>query len=321
MRILLAVLLGLIALSGTAPASAQAFPAKPIRLVIPFPPGGGADAIARPLGPKLADSLGQQVVIDNRPGANANIGAEIVAKAAPDGHTLLLANSSLTISASLYRKLPFDPLNDFTAISLVAITPSALVSHPSVPARTVKELVALARARPGKLSYSSGGVGTTMHLGAELLRSMANLSMVHVPYKGGGPAIVDLLGGHVEFAFANPVAVLAYIRAGKLNVLAVTSKKRLAILPDVPTFEESGFPGLISNTFFGVLGPAGMPREVVMRINAAIVAAVAASDVRERLISLGYELEPNTPEQFAVFLREDAAEWARLVKLSGASAD
>lgn len=321
MRILLAILLGLIALSETAPAVSQAFPAKPIRLVIPFPPGGGADAIARPLGPKLAETLGQQVVIDNRPGANANIGAEIVAKAAPDGHTLLLANSSLTISASLYRKLPFDPLNDFTAISLVAITPSALVAHPSVPAKTVKELVALARARPGKLSYSSGGVGTTMHLGAELLRSMANLSMVHVPYKGGGPAIVDLLGGHVEFAFANPVAVLAYIRAGKLNVLAVTSKKRLAILPDVPTFEESGFPGLISNTFFGVLGPAGMPREVIMRINAAIVAAVAANDVRERLISLGYELEPNTPEQFAAFLREDAAEWARLVKLSGASAD
>ncbi len=303
-------------------ASAQdKYPSKPIRLVIPFPPGGGADAVARPLAPLMTESLGQPIVLDNRGGANGNIGAEIVAKAAPDGYTLLLANSSLTISGGLYRKLAFDPLADFSPISLVGVTPSLLATNPSVPARTVKEFVDLAKARPGKMSYGSSGIGSTMHLGAALLQSMAGLDTVHVPYKGGGPAIADALSGQTDFIFVNPVAVLAQIQAGKLNALAVTSKKRLAILPDVPTFEESGYPGLLSSTFYGLLGPAGLPREVVLRLNAAVVAAVARKELSDHLVALGYEMESNTPERFAAFLRDDSAQWLRLIKLTGASAE
>ena len=309
---------------GTGARSAGAqdrYPSKPIRLVIPFPPGGGADAVARPLGPLMTETLGQPVVLDNRGGANGNLGAEIVAKAPADGYTLLLANSSLTISGGLYAKLPFNPLADFSPISLVGVTPSVLATHPSLPARTVKEFVELAKARPGKLSYGSSGIGSTMHLGAALLQSMAGLDTVHVPYKGGGPAIADALSGQTDFIFVNPVAVLAQVRAGKLNALAVTSKKRLAILPDVPTFEEVGYPGLLSSTFYGLLGPAGLPREIVMRLNAAVVAAVARKELAGHLVELGYEMESNTPEQFAAFLRDDAAQWLRLIKMTGASAE
>ena len=309
---------------GTGARSAGAqdrYPSKPIRLVIPFPPGGGADAVARPLGPLMTETLGQPIVLDNRGGANGNLGAEIVAKAPADGYTLLLANSSLTISGGLYAKLPFNPLADFSPISLVGVTPSVLATHPSLPARTVKEFVELAKARPGKLSYGSSGIGSTMHLGAALLQSMAGLDTVHVPYKGGGPAIADALSGQTDFIFVNPVAVLAQVRAGKLNALAVTSKKRLAILPDVPTFEEVGYPGLLSSTFYGLLGPAGLPREIVMRLNAAVVAAVARKELADHLVALGYEMESNTPEQFAAFLRDDAAQWLRLIKMTGASAE
>ena len=297
------------------------YPSKPIRLVIPFPPGGGADAVARPLGPLMTETLGQSMVLDNRGGANGNLGAEIVAKAPPDGYTLLLANSSLTISAGLYAKLPFNPLADFSPISLIGATPSLLATNPSVPARTVKEFVALAKARPGKLSYGSSGIGSTMHLGAALLQSMAGLDMVHVPYKGGGPAIADAVSGQTDFVFTNPVGVLSQVKAGKLNALAVTSKKRLAILPDVPTFEESGYPGLLSSTMYGLLGPAGLLRDVVMKLNAAVVAAVARKELAGHLVELGYEMESNTPEQFAAFLRDDAAQWLRLIKLTGASAE
>ncbi|HSI01941.1 MAG TPA: tripartite tricarboxylate transporter substrate binding protein [Reyranella sp.] len=310
--------------AGTSAGSAVAqdkYPSKPLRLVIPFPPGGGADAVARPLGPLLTETLGQPVVLDNRGGANGNLGAEIVAKAPADGYTLLLANSSLTISGGLYARLPFDPRADFSPISLVGATPSVLATNPSLPVRTVKEFVELAKARPGKLSYGSSGVGSTMHLGAAMLQSMAGLDMVHVPYKGGGPAIADALSGQTDFIFVNPVAVLAQVKAGKLNALAVTSKKRLAILPDVPTFAEAGYPGLLSSTFYGVLGPAGLPREVVLRLNAAVVAAVARKELADHLVALGYEMESNTPEQFAAFLRDDAAQWLKLIKLTGASAE
>jgi len=322
-RSILAPMLAAMAASmGAHSAGAQdRYPSKPIRLVIPFPPGGGADAVARPLAPLMTETLGQPIVLDNRGGANGNIAAEIVAKAPPDGYTLLLANSSLTISGGLYRTLPFNPLADFTPISLVGLTPSLLAVNPSVPAQTVEEFVKLVKARPGKLSYGSSGIGSTMHLGAALLQSMAGLDMVHVPYKGGGPAIADALSGQTDFIFVNPVAVLAQVRAGKLNALAVTSSKRLAILPDVPTFEESGYPGLLSSTFYGLLGPAGLPREVVMRLNAAVVAAVARKELADPLVALGYEMESNTPEQFATFLRDDAAQWLRLIKMTGASAD
>jgi tripartite-type tricarboxylate transporter receptor subunit TctC len=321
-RSILAPMLAAMAAGAARSAGAQdRYPSKPVRLVIPFPPGGGADAVARPLAPLMTETLSQPIVLENRGGANGNIAAEIVARAPPDGYTLLLANSSLTISGGLYRTLPFNPLADFTPISLVGVTPSLLAVNPSVPARTVKEFVELVKARPGKLSYGSSGIGSTMHLGAALLQSMAGLDMVHVPYKGGGPAIADALSGQTDFIFVNPVAVLAQVRAGKLNALAVTSSKRLAILPDVPTFEESGYPGLLSSTFYGVLGPAGLPREVVMRLNGAVVAAVARKELADPLVALGYEMESNTPEQFATFLRADAAQWLRLIKMTGASAE
>jgi tripartite-type tricarboxylate transporter receptor subunit TctC len=308
--------------AGAWPAVAQdKYPSKPIRLVVPFPPGGGADAVARPLGPLLTETLGQPIVLDNRGGANGNVGAEIVAKAAPDGYTLLVVNSSFTISAGLYAKLPYDPVADFTPISLVGATPSLLATHPSVPARTVKEFVELAKAQPGKLTYGSSGIGSTMHLGAAMLQSMAGLDMVHVPYKGGGPAIADALSGQTNFIFVNPVAVLSQVKAGKLNALAVTSKKRLAILPDVPTFEEAGYPGLLSSTFYGVLGPARLPRDIVMQLNSAVVAAVKRKELADHLIALGYEMESNTPEQFAAFLKEDAAQWLKLIRMTGATAE
>jgi len=297
------------------------YPSKPIRLVIPFPPGGGADAVARPLAPLMVEALSQPIVIDNRGGANGNLGAEIVAKAPPDGYTLLLTNSSLTISRALYARPPFAALADFTPISLIGATPSVLATHPSVPARTVKEFVELAKAQPGKLSYGSSGIGSTMHLGAALLQSMAGLDTVHVPYKGGGPAIADALSGQTDFIFVNPVAVLAQIKAGKLNALAVTAKKRLAILPEVPTFEEVGYPGLLSSTFYGLIGPAGLPPEIVRRLNAAIVTAVARKELADHLVALGYEMESNTPEQFSAFLRDDAAQWLRLIQMTGASAE
>jgi tripartite-type tricarboxylate transporter receptor subunit TctC len=320
--ILAPVLAAMAAGAGARFAGAQnRYPSKPVRLVIPFPPGGGADAVARPLAPLMTETLNQPIVLDNRGGANGNIATEIVARAPPDGYTLLLANSSLTISGGFYRTLPFNPLADFTPISLVGVTPSLLAVNPSVPARTVKEFIELVKARPGKLSYGSSGIGSTMHLGAALLQSMAGLDMVHVPYKGGGPAIADALSGQTDFIFVNPVAVLAQVRAGKLNALAVTASKRLAILPDVPTFEESGYPGLLSSTFYGVLGPAGLPREVVMRLNGAVVAAVARKELADPLVALGYEMESNTPEQFATFLRADAAQWLRLIKMTGASAE
>jgi tripartite-type tricarboxylate transporter receptor subunit TctC len=308
--------------AGAGPAAAQdRYPSKPIRLVIPFPPGGGADAVARPLGPLLTETLGQPIVLDNRGGANGNLGAEIVAKAPSDGYTLLLVNSSFTISAGLYARLPFDPVGDFTPISLVGATPSLLATHPSLPVHSVKEFVELAKARPGKLTYGSSGVGSTMHLGAAMLQSMAGLDMVHVPYKGGGPAIADALSGQTNFIFVNPVAVLSQVKAGKLNALAVTSKKRLAILPDVPTFEEAGYPGLLSSTFYGVLGPARLPREIVMQLNAAVVAAVARRELADHLIALGYEMESSSPEQFTAFLKEDAAQWLKLIRMTGATAE
>ena len=299
-------------------ALAQSYPVKAVRVVVPFPPGGGSDVLIRPMQPRLTEALGQPIVIDNRPGANANIGAEHVARAAPDGYTLLFGNSSLAINETLYTKLSFSALKDFTPISLVSVSPSVLVVHPSLPVKSVKELIALARQRPGKLNFASGGAGNTMHLAAEQLKAMANIDMVHVPYKGAGPAITDVIGGQCELVFVNIPPVLGHIQSGKLNALAVTTKKRASVLPNVPTVHESGLPGYESTTWYGVLGPAALSRDIVSRLNAAVVSTIAAPDVRQRLVSLGSEPETNTPEQFAAFIRRDIADWARVVKYSGA---
>ena len=303
------------------PAQAQTWPAKAVRVVVPFPPGGAADTLIRPLTVKLADALGQQFVADARPGANGNIAAEIVARAAADGYTLMFGNSSLPISVSLYDKLSFDVLKDFTPVSLVAMTPSVLVVHPSLPVRSIKDLVALAKKQPHKLNFASGGVGNTMHLAAALLDSMAGIQMTHVPYKGAGPAIVDVIAGQCDMVFVNIAPVLGHIRAGKAVPIAVTSKTRSTVLPEVPTVAESGMPGYESTTWYGFLGPAGLPREVVTKLNAAIVSAVAGKDLRERYIALGAEPETSTPEAFATLIRNDIPAWAKVVKAAEAKAE
>ena len=317
-RILIAMVL---ASCAALPAQAQTWPAKAVRVVMPFPPGGAADTLIRPLTVKLADALGQQFVADARPGANGNIAAEIVARAAADGYTLMFGNSSLPISVSLYDKLSFDVLKDFTPVSLVAMTPSVLVVHPSLPVRSIKDLVALAKKQPNKLNFASGGVGNTMHLAAALLDSMAGIQMTHVPYKGAGPAIVDVIAGQCDMVFVNIAPVLGHIRAGKAVPIAVTSKTRSTVLPEVPTVAESGMPGYESTTWYGFLGPAGLPREVVTKLNAAIVSAVAGKDLRERYIALGAEPETSTPEAFATLIRNDIPAWAKVVKAAGAKAE
>ncbi len=302
-------------------AHAQNYPAKPVRVVIPFPPGGAADTLIRPLTVKLADALGQQFVADARPGANGNIAAEIVARAPADGYTLLFGNSSLPISVSLYEKLGFDVNRDFAPVSLVAMTPSVLVVHPSLPVRNIRELIALAKKQPHKLNYASGGVGNTMHLAAALLDTMAGIEMTHVPYKGAGPAIVDVIAGQCDMVFVNIAPVLGHIRAGKVIAIAVTSKTRSTVLPEVSTVAESGMPGYESTTWYGFLGPAGLPREIVGKLNAIIVAAVATKNLRERYIALGAEPETSTPEAFAARIRADIPAWAGVVKAAGARAE
>ena len=303
------------------PVIAQTYPAKAVRMVLPFPPGGAADTLIRPLTVKLADALGQQFVADPRPGANGNIAAEIIARAPADGYTLMFGNSSLPISVSLYDKLNFDVTKDFTPVSLAAMTPSVLVVHPSLPIRSIKDLIALAKKQPNKLNYASGGVGNTMHLAAALLDTMAGIQMTHVPYKGAGPAIVDVIAGQCDMVFVNIAPVLGHIRAGKAVPIAVTSKTRSTVLPEVPTVAESGMPGYESTTWYGFLGPAGLPREVVTKLNAAIVSAVAGKDLRERYIALGAEPETSTPEAFATLIRNDIPAWAKVVKAAGAKAE
>ena len=301
--------------------SGQAYPAKPIRVILPFPPGGGADALMRPLAPKLAELTGQQWIIDNRPGANGNIAAEVTANAAPDGYTLFFANSSLVINPSLYSKLPFNVERDFAPITLAAMTPSVLATHPSLPVKTVADLIAIARRQPGKLNFASGGAGNTMHLGVELLKSMAKVDMLHVPYKGGGPAIIDVIAGQCDFLVVNIGPVIGHIRGGKLNAVAVTSKTRAAVLPNVPTVSESGLPGYESTTWYGFLGQAALPKDIVARVNSAATAALKTADARERYLALGAEPATNTPEQFAAFIRKDMQDWAKVVKVSGAKLD
>ena len=299
----------------------QAYPVKAIRVILPFPPGGGADALMRPVAPRLAELTGQQWVIDNRPGANGNIAAELVANAAPDGYTLFFANSSLVINPSLYRKLPFDVTRDFAAITLAAMTPSLLATHPSLPVKTVNDLIALARRQPGKLTFASGGAGNTMHLGVELLKSMAKVDMLHVPYKGGGPAIIDVIAGQCDLLIANVGPLLGHIRGGKLNAIAVTSKTRVAVLPQVPTVAESGLPGYESNTWYGFVGPAALSKDIVAKVNNAVAIALKNPDVRERYAALGAEPTTNTPEQYAAYLKKDIQDWAKVVKVSGVKLD
>ncbi len=301
--------------------SAQSYPSKPIRLVVPYSPGAGTDTIARILAQKTGEALGQQVVIDNRPGAGGSIGTEVVAKAPADGYTLLFTPTSHAINPGIYPKLGYDTVKDFAPISVVASLPVVLAVEPGVPAATIKELIALAKAKPGQLTMASSGNGTVFHLTGELFKDAAGVNIVHVPFKGGAPAVAALLGGQVSMTFETSVTVVPHIRSGKLRALGVASPKRIALLPDVPTLGESGFPGILAENWYGLFAPAGTPRETIARLYTELDRAIHNPDVREKLAQQGAEIRENTPEQTAAFLRSEMTKWARVIKDSGAKAD
>jgi len=303
-------------------AAAQNYPNKPIRMVSPFAAGGGVDFTARLVGQRITEGIGQTVIVENRAGAGGVIGTEVVARAAPDGYTLLLGSAGpLTILPGLSAKLPYDPLKDLAPITLVTSMPFVLVVHPSLPVKNVKELLALARAKPGQLNFASPGNGSTTHLAAELLKTSANVDMVHVPYKGVAPAVTDLLAGQVQFMSGDLSTVMPQVRAGKLRALAVTSAKRSSQVPELPTVAEGGVPGFDASGWFGVLAPAATPVEIVTRLNAVIVKGISTPDARERLASLGGDVVGGTPAEFAAFMRADLAKWTKLIKTIGLKAD
>jgi len=305
-----------------AAAAADAYPAKPVRFVVAFPPGGGTDIIARSIAQKLAERIAQQVVVDNRPGAGGNIGTDMVAKSAPDGYTLLMGSAGpLAINASLFGKMPFDPIKDLAPVTLAASTPNVLVVHPALRAATLKELIALAKARPGEINFASSGHGTPAHLAGELFNLMAGVKMVHVPYKGAAPALADLLGGQVQIMFSTMPPALPHVRDGKLRALAVTSAKRSPAAPELPTVDETALPGFEANTWHGVVVPAGTPGAIVARLNREIVAILHLPDVVERFSSQGAEALGSTPEEFAAYIKSETLKWAKVVRDSGAKAE
>ena len=307
--------------SGALAQAPAGYPSRPIRLIVGFPPGGPVDVVARTLGQQLGEGVGQPVVIENRPGAGGIVGTEAVARAAPDGYTLLTATTTLSIQETLYSNLTYSALRDFTPIAAVAAGPQVLVVNMSVPAKNVQELIALAKARPGQLNYASPSSGGANHLAAEMLKTMAGIDVLHVPYKGGAPAETDLIGGRVTFMFASLPAALARVQAGQLRALAVTSLQRVAGAPDIPTLAESGLPGFEVTSWYGVVGPAGIPRDIVMRLNGEINKSLASPQMKERMVALGVEGTPGTPEQFFDFIRRDTAKWAKVIKESGAKPD
>src|SRR5437016_11299545 len=296
-------------------ALAQDYPTKPIRLIVPFAAGGGNDNVARLVGKHLSDSLGQPLVIDNRPGAGGALGAEVAARAAPDGYTLFLGGvGSHAVNPNLNDSLPYDPIRDFAPVALLAQAPLVLVVHPSVPAASFKAFVALARARPGQLNYASNGNGSSSHLAAVMFDSMTGVDMVHVPYKGLSPALTDLLSGRVQLMFSSVVAILPHVKAGKLRGLAVTGSRRLASMPNLPTIAESGVPGYEASSWYGVLAPAGTPREIVARLNAELVKALEQPEVRTSLLAEGAEPIGGTPEQFAAHIRSEKERLGKLIR-------
>ena len=306
------------------PAFAQSFPVKPIRLIVPFPPGAGTDALARAISVRLAENLGQPVIVENRPGAGATLGTDIVAKAAPDGYTMLLSTTSHAINSSIYAKLPFDALKDFATVVLVATQPSVLVTHPSLPVKNVKDLIALARAHPGQLNYASSGTGTAGHLAGELFKALTGVRFQHIPYKGGGPAVIDVVSGQVQFMFATAASVMPHTRSARLRAIAVTSAQRSPTVPELPTVAESGLAtlaGFEALTWHGIVVPAATPAPVITKINADINAVLATPETKERLATQGVEARGSTPEQFSAFLRAEIPKWSKVVRDSGAKAD
>jgi len=304
------------------PAAAQNYPVKTVRLIAPFAPGGATDVLARLTAQKLGERWGQTVIVENRPGASGNIGAEAAARSAPDGYTLLVAGAPHAINMTLYRNLSYDLARDLVAVNRIAGYPGAIVVHPSLPVKNVKELIALARARPGELNFGSPGAGSPNRLAVELFMIMADVKMTHVPYKGGsGQMVTDLVAGHVQLASIGLPPSMEYVKAGRLRALAVTSTKRSPLLPEVPTVSEAGLPGFDVTSWYGVFAPAALPRNLVTKVNGDISAILEAPDLRERLQRMDAEPSPQSPDDFARFVREEIARWAKVVKASGATAD
>ncbi|MDB5903152.1 MAG: Tricarboxylate transport protein TctC [Betaproteobacteria bacterium] len=307
----------IVSCSAIVPAGAQTYPAKPIRLILPFPPGGPSDILGRALAQKVSEQVGQQMITDNRAGAGGNLGLELTAKAPPDGYTLVLSSPLISISPSLYSKLNYDPQRDLAPVSLVAQIQNVLLVHPSVPAKSLKEFVQVARASPGKLNYGSGGVGTTTHLAPELMQSLTKIRMVHVPFKGSGLALLGLIGGQVDVLIMAVPAAQAQVEAGKARALAVLSDKRATTMPNVPTTKEAGVDGLVVDIWYGILAPAATPPTVVTRLNTEINKALASPDLKDRLLGVGVQPLGTSPEQFGTYIRSEAVRFAKVIKDAG----
>lgn len=300
--------------AASAGAAQSTYPDRPIRWILPIAAGGGVDTLARTIQAGFVESIGQQVVIDNRPGGSSVIGTEITARAAPDGYTLLFITTTHTVNPSLIPKLPYDTLRDFAAISLLVAQPNILVVHLALPVKSVKELIALAKSKPDTISFASGGNGSQPHLTGELFKSVAGIQITHVPYKSTGPALIDLLGGHVQMMFVGPLAVDQHIKSGRVRALAVASTRRLSIHPDVPTTAEAGVQGLESGTWYGMVAPARTPQPVLDRIHAAIARTLQLPDVKARLLAQGVDIIGSSPQQFSVYLKSEIAKWAKVIK-------
>ena len=319
---LLAAVTACVAAAQTRPTdSTQPYPSKPLHFVVGFPPGGNSDFVARAIGRGLSEAWGQQVIVDNRPGAGGNIAAEVVAKAPPDGYTLLLAVFAHAVNPSLYRKLPFDAINDFSPVILCTSAANILVVHPSLPAKSVQGLIALAKAKPGAVTYASAGNGTASHLAGELLRMMSGIDIVHVPYRGTGPAHTDLMGGRVTTFFAAMAGTLPHVQTGRLRALAVTTLKRWPGAKDVQTMAEAGLPGFEVNSWSGLMAPAGTPKDIIARLNTEVARIVRTPEARERFYSFGAEPIDNTPDEFAAYVNAEFVKWAKVVKSAGLRAE
>lgn len=309
-----------LAVAAIAPVAAQPWPVKPVRLIVPIAGGGSTDAISRLVGSKLGESWGHPVIVENRPGGSTMIGAEVVARAAPDGYTILMATSAFPVNFSLFRKVPYK-LSDFAPISNVAESPNVLAVHPSVPAKSVKELIALLRSRPGQINYGSGGIGGSTHLAGELFKLLAKVDITHIPYKGGGPAVADLLGGQISMIFGNLPAVLPHVNSGRVNVLAIASVRRSPTMPGLPTMDEAGVPGFEASTWAGLLMPAGTPQPIVDKFHADLLKVYAMPDMKERMANGGFQAVGNSPKEFAAYLDMEVARWEKVIRAAGIRAE
>ena len=314
-------LAGAALLMGVGCCLAQDYPVKPIRIVVPVPPGGANDTLTRLVAPRLADALRQPVVIDNRPGGSTTIGTGLVAKSPPDGYVLLMAPSAHTVNDTLYGALPYDPIKNFTPVATIAGAPLLLSVHPSLPVRNVKDLIALAKSRPGELNYASAGNGTSSHLAAELFKNLTGTKIVHVPYKGGVLAAADVVGGHVPMMFGTVQSSVAYVNAKRLRALGVTSARRSMLAKNIPTLAEAGLPGVEVGSWFGIVGPAGLPNEVVTKLDTEVRRITQSAEMRDRLLGLGYEIMYMSSNEFAAFLKTDRARWSKVIREAGIRLD